>query len=427
MRILLVDVNPFMAAQAPISLGVLGAVLRTDGHRVTLLGLGSDSRLSAAGLARRLRELDPELVGFGAYQRNMVHVRGLATLVKQVVPGCRVVLGGPQAMFMPDTALQELSEVDFLSRGEGELAILALVEALVAGTADDEPISGITSRHPDGGAVTGPRPEPATNLDSYPSPWLTGVLDPADWSEAVLLASRGCPHHCLFCLTPAAFGEPRWYSVERVLDEIEVVAARGSGRLWFADPNFCARADRVVAVLEGVLARALDVRLWIELRAEMVTPELIPLLERAGVERVAMGLESARPDVLARLAKGIEPDRVARAARGLLGAGIDVELFSQYALPGESLDDALATLRFVQGCGVAIRGNSNAQQMQLYFGSEINHRHREYGVRPLRSSFPPHLSIGTEFETDAMPAADIARVRAAWRDASADGARRVVS
>ena len=39
-------------------------------------------------------------------------------------------------------------------------------------------------------------------------------------------------------------------AVERVLEEIGLVATRGSGRLWFADPNFSFDRKRVVAILE---------------------------------------------------------------------------------------------------------------------------------------------------------------------------------
>jgi anaerobic magnesium-protoporphyrin IX monomethyl ester cyclase len=426
-RVLLVDCNPFMAAAAPISLGYLGAVLRAGGHEVEILSLGSDSKFSVDGLASWLRERRPQLVGFGAYQRNMLHVGALARLAKVVLPSCRVVLGGPQGMFLPDVALDAMLEVDFLSRGEGELAIRAIVESMEAGAAPGTPIPGVTSRLPEGGCVTGLRPVPPDDLDTYPSPWLDGVLEPSEWSEALLLTSRGCPHRCLFCLTPAAFGNIRCHSLDRVLAEIEYLAERGNRRLWFADPNFCADAERVVAMLEGILARGLEVSMWIEVRADIVSVELASLMRRAGVERVAMGLESASPTVLAGLDKGIEPEQIRRAARTALSSGVDVELFSQYALPGESLDDALTTLRFVQDCGVAIRGNSNAQQMQLYFGSDITRNHREYGVRPLRECYPSHLSIGTEFETDWMRIDDIARVRAAWRDASEDGGQRIVS
>jgi anaerobic magnesium-protoporphyrin IX monomethyl ester cyclase len=428
MRVLLIDFNPFMGATTPISLGYLAATLRAGGHDAMVVALGSDSRFSPAGLARRLGELAPDLVGFGAYQRNMLHVRAIAGLVKDVLSSSRVILGGPQGLFLPDEALTVMPEVDFLARGEGELALKATVSSIEAGTAGIRPIPGVTSRLSSGDLVTG-EVEPAPNdLDAYPSPWLEGILDPADWDEAIMLTSRGCPHHCLFCLTPAIFGDNvRCHSSERVLDEIELVARRGSGRLWFADPNFCASTERVVALLEGVLQRGLDVRMWIEIRAEMATPEVLGLMRRAGVDRVAMGLESASPAVYPSLLKGLDPERIGAAARAALASGIDVELFSQYALPNETLNDALLTLRFVQDSGVAVRGNSNAQQMQLYHGSDITKRYHEHGIKPLRDDLPPYLALGTEFETEWMARSEIARVRSAWQAASEDGGKRIVS
>ena len=122
------------------------------------------------------------------------------------------------------------------------------------------------------------------------------MLDPADWDEAILLTSRGCPHHCAFCVTPAAFGPTiRAHSVERVVEDIAVVAGNGRGRLWFADPNFSYDAERVHAILEGIARRDLAVEMWIETRADMVTPDLLPLLKWAGVHTIALGLESAVP------------------------------------------------------------------------------------------------------------------------------------
>jgi radical SAM superfamily enzyme YgiQ (UPF0313 family) len=345
-----------------------------------------------------------------------------------VLPSTQVILGGPQGLFLPDDALSVMPEVDFLGRAEGELALAATVSALENGTAGLEPIAGVTSRLDSGEFATGEAAAAPEDLDEYPSPWLDGVLDPADWDEAIMLTSRGCPHHCLFCLTPAIFGDTvRCHSVERVLDEIELVARRGSGRLWFADPNFCASTDRVVALLEGVARRQLDVRMWIEIRAEMAIPEVLGLMRRAGVERVAMGLESASPAVYPALLKGLDPERIGAAARAALASGIDVELFSQYALPNETLDDALLTLRFVQDCGVAIRGNSNAQQMQLYHGSDITGRYGQFGIKPLREDLPPYLALGTEFETEWMSRSEIRHVRSAWQAASEDGGKRIVS
>lgn len=108
-------------------------------------------------------------------------------------------------------------------------------------------------------------------------------------------------------------------------------------------------------------------------------------------------------------------------------AGLDVELFSQYALPHERFLDAMQTLNFVKESGVKIRGNSNAQQMQIYYGSEIAADPAKFGVKPLRDSFQPCMAIGTEFETEWMTRSEIEKIKAAWKIESLDGGKRVVS
>jgi radical SAM superfamily enzyme YgiQ (UPF0313 family) len=140
-----------------------------------------------------------------------------------------------------------------------------------------------------------------------------------------------------------------------------------------------------------------------------------------------MGLESASPNVYPALNKGIDPDQIGHAARTAIASGLDVELFSQFALPNETKDDALQTLQFVQDCGVKIQGNSNAQQMHLYFGTDLYSSYGDRGIRPLRDDLPPYLAIGGEFETDWMTAQEIKQVEQAWRAQSVDGGKRVVS
>ena len=427
MRVLLIDINPFMPPVTPISLGNLGAVLKASGHEVEVVSLGSNSMFSPQGMAAFLRQYQPRLIGFGTYQRNIPHVRALAQLAKRVLPDCRVVLGGPQITFMPDSAVSVLREVDFLSRGEGEVVIRNIVEAMEHGV-ESHPIAGATIRTTGGECISGPPVEVARELDQYPSPWLTGVLDPAAMDESIILTSRGCPNNCCFCYTPAAFG-PRTcsQSVERVLEDLAYVSQNGTGRLWFADPNFSFSETRVVDILEGILQRGLKVSMWIETRADMLTPELIDLMKRAGVHSIAMGLESASPNVYPALNKGIDPEQIRQAACTAIASGLDVELFSQFALPNETKDDALQTLRFVMDCGVKIQGNSNAQQMHLYFGTDLYANHRERGIKPLRDDLAPYLAIGGAFETEWMSGEEIKQVEKAWRAESADGGKRVVS
>ncbi|MDY6911689.1 MAG: radical SAM protein [Chloroflexota bacterium] len=427
MRILLIDFNPFMAAATPISLGYLGATLKAKGHEVNVLSFGSSTSFSPISFSEFIREHSPSLVGFQTYQRNIFHVNALATLVKEAVPEAFVILGGPQITFLPDESLSVLTGVDFLCRGEGESVILAVTDSILS-QKTSFPIPGTTSRNLEGGYHTGPPVIPPKDLDEYPSPWLRDVLDPADMEESIMLTSRGCPCACAFCYTPAAFGKRiRAHSVERVIEEIAFVASRGSGRLWFADPNFSFSENRVAEILEGIARRSLNADMWIETRADMVNREIITLMKRAGVGMIAMGLESASGNVFPHLKKNLNPDQIRQAIEMAFEAGLDVELFSQYALPHERYEDALKTLNFVKESGVKIRGNSNAQQMQIYYGSEIAADPQKFGIKPLRNNLQPCMAIGTEFETEWMSKSEIAKVKAAWKAESLDGGKRIVS
>jgi anaerobic magnesium-protoporphyrin IX monomethyl ester cyclase len=191
----------------------------------------------------------------------MPYVRAMARSLKRILPDLRVVIGGPQATFLPDAALAALPEIDFVSRGEGELAIAALAEALEGGD-EEGAVPGVTRRLARGECLTGPNPPLPDDLDGYPSPWTSGVLDPEATDESIMLGSRGCRASCPFCYTPAATGRRiRAHSVERVLEDIAWVARRGTGRLWFGDPNFSFSEKRVRAILEGILHHGLEVEM----------------------------------------------------------------------------------------------------------------------------------------------------------------------
>lgn len=427
MRVLLIDYNPYMPAVTPISLGNLAAVVKSSGHEVKVISFGSTSRYSLSGLVSFLMDFNPRLIGFGAYQRNLLSLRSIAKIAKRTLSECYIVLGGPQATFLPDSALLQMPEIDFISRGEGELVIQDIVEA-IDGEYAFKPIAGVTLRTKGGGCLFEEAKKPPMILDCYASPWQTGVLNPAELDESIMLTSRGCPNNCAFCFTPAAFGrKTRAQSVDRVLEDIACICQTGTGRLWFADPNFSFNQNRVIEILEGILRRGLKVCMWVETRADMLTPEIIKLMKQAGVHSIAMGLESASPNVYPQLDKNIDPGQIERAVRNALKDGLDVELFSQYALPYERFEDAMQTLSFVKNCGVAIRGNSNAQQMQLYFGSRIYENYRAYGVKPTRKDLPPFYSIGTEYETEWMTQEEIGKIKNAWRNESLDGGKRVIS
>ena len=77
-----------------------------------------------------------------------------ARQVKEVFPGCLLVAGGPHASIRPEDVLEEAA-FDLAVAGEGEEALVQLVDALSRGGGFDE-VTGLVQRKA-GALVVSPR------------------------------------------------------------------------------------------------------------------------------------------------------------------------------------------------------------------------------------------------------------------------------
>ena len=428
MNILLIEINPFIPPAAPISIAYIAAFLRENGFHVNILNIGEDTAFSLHLLHSYISDFRPRLVGFSTYQRNILLVLGMADYIKSIDPKIKTVIGGPQATFIPSISLQQSRSVDFICRDEGEIALLKIAEAVRDGT-ENTVIPGSSCRCEDQVFYDGPQVEPCKDLDRYPSPYIQNdLVDFSHLEEAILFTSRGCPYGCIFCYTPNAFKRKvRFHSIERVMDEIEWIHQKGINRFWFADPSFSINIERVDLLMEEILRKDLKIQIWLETRADLVNDELLKKMKAAGVYLIAYGLESASENVLQYLNKKISLDDMRKAIKKTQKYGIDVELFTQFGLPNETFADAMKTLQFLKDNHIKVRGNSNSQQMQLYFGTEVFESHQRYGIHPLEKDTPAYMSIGKQYETEHLSYEDLKKISAIWKMESMDGAKRKVS
>lgn len=398
----------------PISEATILAHLKNHGFSGQILADLANSPLNPRDLAKAIHADQPLAIGFTAYQQNIEQIRLWAKFSKKISPGSRVILGGPQVTFMPAEALRHMPEVDFLCRGEGEEVMLGLAHALSNGT-EISRVSGLCFLEEDAVVETGPA-RGAKDLDEYASPYLTDLIDLRYKARAVMLTSRGCTYDCAFCYTPNASGRRvRTHSIERIVEEMKYLKSRGMPAFWFADPNFSLSRKRLAGLLEAIVREVPGVTFWCQTRYDLVDEELVSLLRQAGADNVAFGLESANPEVLGRINKPIDLVRLSQVIRMTQEAGINVELFSMFALPGETFDQAAATLEFVKNNRVAIDSNSISQQAHLFFGTPMNDDPAAYGIHPFPRTRPAYLSVCRDYETDAMPADDIHRMSLIWR------------
>src|SRR5262249_22621334 len=136
----------------------------------------------------------------------------LSALVKRTNPGSVTIHGGPDTPKYRGDVVQYFADhphVDIAVHGEGEETLAELLLAL-AGHISDEPadlslladVPGLSYRQGDE-VVTTDKRDRIADLDSIPSPILTGIFDgfiPAGPIGGVALeTNRGCPYGCTFC------------------------------------------------------------------------------------------------------------------------------------------------------------------------------------------------------------------------------------
>jgi oxygen-independent coproporphyrinogen-3 oxidase len=157
-----------------------------------------------------------------------------------------------------------------------------------------------------------------------------------------------CAHRCGYCDFVTVVGRPGQHAayVDALLRELEeerdaLAAELETIFLGGGTPTYTALPE--LLRLLGALPPAAE--LTVEANPETVTPELARALRGAGVNRVSLGAQSFRPELLRVLERVAGPDDVRRAVHHLRDAGFDnISLDLVYGIPGQSASDLAADL-----------------------------------------------------------------------------------
>jgi anaerobic magnesium-protoporphyrin IX monomethyl ester cyclase len=406
-RVLLFYLSP--GHEFPISLGYIAASLKKHNINTTLENLGVNKPKNHKQISNFILKFQPRIVGFSAYQCNIREVLAIANLIKKVNREIITIIGGPQATFMPKEALLEMPSIDVLCRGEGEVVLPSLSDCLNNGK-DMEMVNNIAFKKNDI-LIETEQEEFKKELDDFPSPYRSGVFNFADHKFGVILTSRGCPFNCHFCYTPNAFRHTiRYHSSQRVLEDLNICIKNNIRYFFFADPSFTFNRERVVNMMRGVIKKRWKIKIWCETRTDLVDKEMLAIMAKAGVKKIAYGLETVDKHVMEAINKRIDLDNFKKVVTLTRSLGMEVEVFTIYGLPKQTYESARKTLEFLNSIKVKIIGNSSGQQLALYFGTKIYDSAKKFGMHFIEKKRPLFLSPGTEFETEYMDRQEIALI-----------------
>jgi len=361
----------------PLGMMYIASLLQQAGHQTRFLPTRGVDLLS------EVRRFDPQVIGYGVCTGQHTYYLALNRRLKKHHDFVAV-FGGPHATFFPEMICEE--GVDVVCRGEGEDAMLELCDRLQSG----RDFSDVRNLHVkrNGGVVSNPLRPLIADLDSLPFPDREGryAIDERHRAYAAqsFMTSRGCPYRCAYCFNPSMrqlygpdWARRRLRSPENVLREIEQVKANSS--LSFVQFR-CSMFPYEVEWLEEFAPnyrRRVGLPFYCHVRANHMTDRVVELMAAAGCKSVNMGIECAdeayRRDVLKRPMRNAT---IRQACRRLHENGIAILADNMLGLPGRSLEDDLATLRFNAECRIDY---PLAMLLQPYPSTGIDRYAREHG------------------------------------------------
>lgn len=363
----------------PYGMLTMAAELRARGFEADVINL---STFTVEQAAAAIRKRPADLFGLSCYTFHRHATAALGAEIKRRFPESHLAIGGPHVFALAREWLDHYPAFDTVVIGEGEATVVELAERL----RDGQGAAGIpgTAYRP-GGADGAARLAPArlllADLDAVAKPW--GHFD-----YGFIITSRGCPGRCTFCCSPRLWGsKTRFRSAENVLEEIEeLVARRGHRFLNVKDDTFTASKPRARAICEGIVERGLVFRWVCDTRVDLVDPEILGAMRRAGCVRLNVGVESGNPEILRRLNKRIELDQVRKVTADARGLGLDVRFYLIVGSRGETPQTVYQTLEFVEQTGPT---SCLFHGLSIYPGTEEFEIARRQGLLSAEDYFDP--------------------------------------
>jgi radical SAM superfamily enzyme YgiQ (UPF0313 family) len=345
----------------------ISSFLKSKGHEVLLLfdpsifagGQLVESRLLAKAfnidreIINKAVELKPDIVAFSAYTGNYRWCLNIAQRIKKLsnVP---IVFGGVHTTAVPGRVLSN-DFVDFAIVGEGEFAMLDLVEHLEKGAGLEGllNISNICFNYQGRLHINDPRPY-IRDLDSLPPPDKSLFYDKVPLLEEnyLIMTSRGCPYDCTYCsnnmyheLYCKEKQRVRRRSPENVIEELLHAKKRGRLKLVvFADDVFTVSKQWLERFIE-IYKSKINLPFFCSVHPLTITKERVSLLKEGGCWLITMGVQSGseriRKEIFNRRGSN---EKIIEAVSYIKEQGIKISVDNIFGAPSETEEDLKESL-----------------------------------------------------------------------------------
>lgn len=324
----------FSAIEPPIWAGMLTNHCLSQGFSAEILDCEA-LHLTEEDSYKHISTYNPRVVCFVVYgqqpsasSQNMDGAVSLAQHTKDHSPETKILFVGGHVAALSREVMQNHDCVDFVCQNEGVYTISNLLRTNLEDKLDA--VLGLGYRdedqivlNPPSPIVTKadlPRDLPGIPWDKLPmdnyrtSLWHAYPNNSERQPFAALYTSLGCPMKCSFCMINIINRQENQYSdgsavfrywdPDFIIKEFDEFARRGIKNIKIADELFVLNANHFVKLCEMIIERKYDFNIWCYSRIDTVKEKYLSTLKKAGVNWLALGIESGNTRVRKDVTKG---------------------------------------------------------------------------------------------------------------------------
>lgn len=305
-----------------------------------------------------IRAERPDVVALSHYVWNVNLNRLIAEIARAANPGVLLVGGGPIFTSLNSTSEGAVPffagspDFDAFVLNQGERGFAELLRRYLELGGDTarlrrDPVAGclVNDLAGGGGIRVGESLAALNDLDVIPSPYLSGMMDEffEEPISPIIETNRSCPYRCTFCAWGIANEKLARFSEERVLAELDYIAAHctKSSSLFVGDANFgiLERDAQFATRMYEHSRKGFPLRVnaqWNKTRPDRV---LETVRQLHGLTQVGASMQSLYPPTLKAIErKNLPLDEVITLNRRLADEGIQTRMFSELivGLPEET-------------------------------------------------------------------------------------------
>jgi len=311
----------------------------------------------------------PDIVGItNPFTTQIESAIKVALLIKEVNSNIFTVIGGPHFSVLGKQFLEENKDVDVAIAGEGEMAMLELVNALD----NKKPyhnIKGLIFRSKDSQnniEIKSNKSELIKDLDSLPLPayhlidieryfhFLEKGLSSRpnrNKNSISMITSRGCPYNCIFCSIHLHMGRLwRAHSADYIVSHIEhVIDKYNVKHISFEDDNFTFNSQRCENIIDRILNKKINIG-WDTpngVRADTLSWSLLIKMKKSGCQELIVAAESGDQETLDNIIKkSLRLENIIQVARWCKKLKIRLRSYFIIGFPGETKVKMQKTIDF---------------------------------------------------------------------------------